>query len=174
MDNASKAIMIGVGLFITVIIISAVLVVVNLGTGAMNNATNSMDALLDNLSSPRDWDGKKDVAGADVNTLLANSRSGKFGFAVTVLTKNGTAVSAMASPTGVGYSHNKVQKPKVSELTASNPIYARTTGTNSFWEFTESTDDGKVLTSTAATASYRAYVIQSRTNSQIGVVFVQN
>ena len=46
MDNATKAIMIGVGLFITVIIISAVLVVVNLGTGAMNSATNSMGDML--------------------------------------------------------------------------------------------------------------------------------
>lgn len=45
MDNAQKAIMIGVGLFITIIIISAVLLVVNLGTGLMNDATSELGSI---------------------------------------------------------------------------------------------------------------------------------
>ena len=47
MDNAQKAIMIGVGLFITIIIISAVLLITNLGTGLINNAQSQ----LSNISS---------------------------------------------------------------------------------------------------------------------------
>lgn len=42
MDNAQKAIMIGVGLFIAIIIISAVLLITNLGTGLINNATGEL------------------------------------------------------------------------------------------------------------------------------------
>ena len=42
MDNAQKAIMIGVGLFITIIIISAVLLITNLGTGLINNAQGQL------------------------------------------------------------------------------------------------------------------------------------
>lgn len=42
MDNAQKAIMIGVGLFITIIIISVVLLITNLGTGIANEAAENV------------------------------------------------------------------------------------------------------------------------------------
>lgn len=45
MDNAQKAIMIGVGLFITIIIISAVLLITNLGTGLMGDATSELGSI---------------------------------------------------------------------------------------------------------------------------------
>lgn len=40
MDNAQKAIMIGVGIFITLLIIAAVMAIVNLGIGFMNTGTD--------------------------------------------------------------------------------------------------------------------------------------
>lgn len=42
MDNAQKAIMIGVGLFITIIIISAVLLITNLGTDLIDDAAGEV------------------------------------------------------------------------------------------------------------------------------------
>lgn len=45
MDNAQKAIMIGVGLFITIIIISVVLLITNLGTGIANESTETLTGL---------------------------------------------------------------------------------------------------------------------------------
>ena len=51
MDNAQKAIMIGVGLFITVIIISAVLVVVNMGRGFITNATGQLSGALTQVTT---------------------------------------------------------------------------------------------------------------------------
>lgn len=45
MDNAQKAIMIGVGLFITIIIISAVLLITNLGTNLINNARGELGSM---------------------------------------------------------------------------------------------------------------------------------
>lgn len=182
MDNATKAIMIGVGLFITVIIISAVLVVVNLGTGAMNSATNSMGAMLDNLKSPLDWDGKKEISGADVNILLDNVRANKFTYPVTVLKADGT-ILAIASPSGVGYRY-VIGAPTVVGLSSTNPVYARTdAATNPFWEMSTSQADGSTVTDTGAKLTgndltladgYDVFVMQSRSNSQIGLVFVAN
>lgn len=165
MDNATKAIMIGVGLFITVIIISAVLVVVNLGTGAMNSASNSMGAMLDNLKSPLDWDGKENVSSVDVNALLANARNNKFNYPVTVF--EGGSKIRVASPTGTGYTFKK-SAYSLSGLNSLNPTYARAGGI--FYEL-----DGTAVDTNdeAADGSYNAYVIQSRSNSQIGVLFVK-
>ena len=51
MDNAQKAIMIGVGLFITIIIISAVLLIVNLGTGLVDDATAELRTMSSSLQN---------------------------------------------------------------------------------------------------------------------------
>ena len=51
MDNAQKAIMIGVGLFITIIIISAVLLIVNLGTGLVDDATAELGTMSTSLQN---------------------------------------------------------------------------------------------------------------------------
>lgn len=67
MDNAQKAIMIGVGLFITIIIISAVLLITNIGTDLINNARTQMSgiskALQNQVTSA--FDGKT-VTGSEV------------------------------------------------------------------------------------------------------------
>lgn len=49
MDNAQKAIMIGVGLFITIIIISVVLLITNMGTGIANEATNNVKGITNTM-----------------------------------------------------------------------------------------------------------------------------
>lgn len=70
MDNAQKAIMIGVGLFITIIIISVVLLITNLGTGmvddARDNLGNMSASLTNTLISSYDY---KAVSGADIQSL---------------------------------------------------------------------------------------------------------
>lgn len=72
MDNAQKAIMIGVGLFITIIIISVVLLITNLGTSMTDEATSNlgnMSASLQNqLKSQYD---NKVVSGAEVKSLFS-------------------------------------------------------------------------------------------------------
>ena len=49
MDNAQKAIMIGVGLFVTILIIAAVMLIVNPAINLINNATNKVTNLSDAL-----------------------------------------------------------------------------------------------------------------------------
>ena len=67
MDNAQKAIMIGVGLFITIIIISAVLLIVNLGTGLVDDATAELGSMATTLQTQilQTYDGKV-VSGTQV------------------------------------------------------------------------------------------------------------
>lgn len=67
MDNAQKAIMIGVGLFITIIIISAVLLITNLGTGLINNAQGQLSNISSAVQSQitSSYDGKT-MTGNDV------------------------------------------------------------------------------------------------------------
>ena len=71
MDNAQKAIMIGVGLFITIIIISVVLLITNLGTGMVEDAGASVgnisSALQTQLKTQYD---RKTIKGIDVATLI--------------------------------------------------------------------------------------------------------
>ena len=165
MDNATKAIMIGVGLFITVIIISAVLVVVNLGRGAMNNATNSMGDMLGTLTTPADWNGRENISAETVNNLLKSVEQGKFNYPVTVVKADYTKL-AVWTPAGNGY--EKETKANSVEGLGINPIYARV-GTD-FIGFKPATDDTKTV---AADTTYKAYTIQSRSNSQIGVLLVQ-
>ena len=67
MDNAQKAIMIGVGLFITIIIISAVLLITNLGTGLINDAQSQLSNISSAVQSQitSSYDGKT-MTGNDV------------------------------------------------------------------------------------------------------------
>lgn len=51
MDNAQKAIMIGVGLFITIIIIAAVMLITGMGQDMINNSTNQISNISTSLQA---------------------------------------------------------------------------------------------------------------------------
>ncbi len=51
MDNAQKAIMIGVGLFITIIIIAAVMLITGMGQDMINNSTNQVSNISSSLQA---------------------------------------------------------------------------------------------------------------------------
>ena len=51
MDNAQKAIMIGVGLFITIIIISSVLLISNMGTNLITSAQSQLSGITKGLQN---------------------------------------------------------------------------------------------------------------------------
>lgn len=71
MDNAQKAIMIGVGLFITIIIISAVLLIVNLGTGLVDDATSELGTMSTSLQNQilQSYDNKT-LSGVQVRSAI--------------------------------------------------------------------------------------------------------
>ena len=51
MDNAQKAIMIGVGLFITIIVIAAVMLITGIGQDMLNTGTNQLSGISEELNS---------------------------------------------------------------------------------------------------------------------------
>lgn len=68
MDNAQKAIMIGVGLFITIIIISVVLLITNMGTGIADEARNNLSGVSSSMKQQLAlaYDGKDDLTDKEV------------------------------------------------------------------------------------------------------------
>ena len=51
MDNAQKAIMIGVGLFITIIVIAAVMLITGMGQDLLNSGTNQLSSVTSGMNS---------------------------------------------------------------------------------------------------------------------------
>ncbi len=69
MDNAQKAIMIGVGLFITIIIIAAVMLITGMGQNLLNKGQAQVQGISESLMNDlvAQYDGK-DMAGSQVRT----------------------------------------------------------------------------------------------------------
>lgn len=69
MDNAQKAIMIGVGLFITIIIIAAVMLITGMGQNLLNKGQDQVSGISESLMNDlvAQYDGKK-MSGAQVRT----------------------------------------------------------------------------------------------------------
>lgn len=90
MDNAQKAIMIGVGLFITIIIIAAVMVITGMGQDLINKATQRLGATTDSLSASEfsQYDGTT-MTGSEVISTI-KSRYKQTGLMLVVRAKSGT------------------------------------------------------------------------------------
>ncbi len=69
MDNAQKAIMIGVGLFITIIIIAAVMLITGMGQNLLNKGQAQVQGISESLLNDlvAQYDGKK-LSGSQVRT----------------------------------------------------------------------------------------------------------
>ena len=69
MDNAQKAIMIGVGLFITIIIIAAVMLITGMGQNLLNKGQAQVSGISESLMNDlvAQYDGKK-MSGAQFRT----------------------------------------------------------------------------------------------------------
>lgn len=89
MDNAQKAIMIGVGLFITIIIIAAVMVITGMGQDLINKATQRLGATTDSLSASEfsQYDGTT-MTGSEVISTI-KSRYKQTGLMLVVRAKTG-------------------------------------------------------------------------------------
>ena len=98
MDNAQKAIMIGVGLFITIIIISAVLLITNLGTGLITNAQGQLSSISKALQNQitAAYDGKT-MTGAEVVAACQQYENSEMSVVVAV---NTSAASPKIAYTG--------------------------------------------------------------------------
>lgn len=101
MDNAQKAIMIGVGLFITIIIIAAVMLITGMGQNLLNQGQAQVSGISESLMNDltQQYNGKT-LSGSQVRSAavqLANRDDAS----ITVIIANGTGESDVAtiSPT---------------------------------------------------------------------------
>lgn len=127
MDNAQKAIMIGVGLFITIIIISVVLLITNLGTGMVDDARDNLGNMTNSLQAQikTQYD-RKTVKGADVISLINQYKDDE----------NFIIVHAFkTTPTATSYTYKYITKDvtsstsiKLNELKTGSGVSAVTTG----------------------------------------------
>lgn len=162
MDNAQKAIMIGVGLFITIIIIAAVMLITGMGQNLLNKGTDKVSGISSQLDMTEleAYDNTK-VTGAQVSAAVkkywtdANiivyvgdncTTSTGLSSKPTVAT-NGT--KATTDPTGIVNNSAKHKDDSLSNYTSSTGEYAISTS-----------------------ARYKAYLIQANDNT-VGVYFVK-
>ena len=110
MDNAQKAIMIGVGLFITIIIISVVLLITNLGTGMVDEASGNVGNMSQSLQDQikRLYD-KKQLRGSDVKNLYNQYKDSDEVFLIIQYrySKNGPTAGSNESTRNCGVNVNK-------------------------------------------------------------------
>lgn len=173
MDNAQKAIMIGVGLFITIIIISAVLLITNLGTGLINNAQSQLSNISVAVQSQitSSYDGKtmtgNDVISAvqlyqnsndvSVRIVVADDKQFQTGKYAVALTE--TSSNAYAAPKAGGV-----------QITYS--------GDNAYSELTSTTKDSlsemQATGGVSGTQTYYAYtMVDKDSDTVMGILFVR-
>lgn len=94
MDNAQKAIMIGVGLFITIIIIAAVMLITGAGQDLMNQGTQQIGTISENLqaSLTSQYDGTSLSGSQVISAVKANYKTNGLIVAVTNSASGGTTI----------------------------------------------------------------------------------
>lgn len=105
MDNAQKAIMIGVGLFITIIVIAAVMLITGIGQDLLNSGTQQLSGISESLRTQiiDQYDGKvmtgSQVRSAAVDLVNRNEASIQVEIDGTSVTDTNTVRTAVPSTT---------------------------------------------------------------------------
>lgn len=106
MENAQKAIMIGVGLFITIIIIAAVMLITGMGQNLLNQGTSQVSGISESLMNDlvQQYDGRS-LTGSQVRTAaiqLLNRDAGiTVAFNTSKITPHDKISKTIADDTGV-------------------------------------------------------------------------
>ena len=92
MENAQKAIMIGVGLFITIIIIAAVMLITGMGQNLLNQGTSQVSGISESLMNDlvQQYDGRS-LTGSQVRTAAIQLLNRDAGITVAFNTSKITA-----------------------------------------------------------------------------------
>lgn len=177
MDNAQKAIMIGVGLFIAIIIISAVLLITNIGTDLINNARNQMSNISKSLQNQvtAAFDGKT-VTGAEVIAACQQYENSDSISVMIYATKDNTFKTGK-------YDAALVSEFKVEDYQEAKAggVYVKPNGENSAYQELKGTAKSSLtkIQDTAnggvsSTQSYYSYTMKDEsTEAVMGVLFVR-
>ena len=168
MDNAQKAIMIGVGLFITIIIISAVLLIVNLGTGLVDDATGELGTMSTSLQNQilQSYDNKT-LSGVQVRSAIQQYMTSTD---MTVVLMQGTNIAATVG----AKKFNDTAVTKSGEFyNVAQEGYTTATGSKHKTSMSDFNDIEKVANGTYINTSknYRSYVLKvAGTDTIVGIV----
>lgn len=161
MDNAQKAIMIGVGLFITIIIIAAVMLITGMGQNLLNKGTDKVSGISAQLDMTEleAYDNTK-VTGAQVSAAVK-----KYWTDANIIVYVG---SDCTTSTGLNAGPSVTNNATKATVQATNITPNTDHKTDSLSNYTSSTGSKAIST----TARYKAYLIQANDNT-IGVYFVK-
>ncbi len=181
MDNAQKAIMIGVGLFITIIIISAVLLIVNLGTGLVDDATGELGTMSTSLQNQilQSYDNKV-LSGVQVRSAIQQYMTAS-DMTVVLLDSSKTLVATVgAKKIGTVTTKNEYYEVTSAEYTtptgksaadtqgAANVKVTHRTSMNDFNDIANAGSGIYINTS----RNYKSYVLKvEKTDTIVGIVF---
>lgn len=179
MDNAQKAIMIGVGLFITIIVIAAIMMITGIGQDLINKSTGKLNGISNELeeSMKSNYD-QVTWTGSQVNQQLKKLTTEEY-MAVYVITTRGATLEDFTLGAGDGTSKKPYSISKVG-LTAKT-IQANGAGekmtsvvvTEASLEDATS-DLSQVISTISSTNKYKSVLITDTTSGKtVGVVFVR-
>lgn len=174
MDNAQKAIMIGVGLFITIIIIAAVMAITGMGTDLLNKGQNQLGGISGQLEQQLTAEfNNVQMSGSQV--LAAINRYYNDGSMIVSLYNTTAATQPTANVNGIIATYNAITggatgHAAVTSITATTA--ASTSDTRD--AITLYTTNGDTNHQVLATARYKAVLIQnSGTQAVMGIAFIR-
>ncbi len=176
MDNAQKAIMIGVGLFITIIIISAVLLVVNLGTGLVDDATSNLSSMSSSLQNQilQNYDAKV-VSGTQVRGAIQQYMTAT-DLSIVLVNDDGNSVASVGARNLAGQANGADIQITIdpvdgtAEISSDHYTNSDDAATIAMTRFTDVNFAGITYVNTSA--RYNAYVIRVDGDAMVGVIFI--
>lgn len=159
MDNAQKAIMIGVGLFITIIIIAAVMLITGMGQDMINNSTQQVSNISSSLQAQ--LTSQYDETTLTGSQVIAAIKANNTTEGMVIAVNNGTATTNY----GMSIVKNANLTDSTNEVAAIEANTAKTA-------VGKLTDANNASTYVAATSKYKAHLIKI-SDSVVGLYFVK-
>lgn len=154
MDNAQKAIMVGVGLFITIIVIAAIMLITGLGTDLINQGKQQVGNLSQNLQRQltEEYDDTT-VKGSDVRAAVSRFYS-----------DDGMIIEVKATKTGDKYIEYGRARGNGSLTIEKALTYDEENVRTKIGVLSDSTDPTRYV---PATANYKAELIRSSSSDDV-------
>lgn len=173
MDNAQKAIMIGVGLFITIIIISAVLLITNLGTDLVNNARAKLANISTALQNQvlQAFDGEV-MSGTEVLSAVQQYQNDEISIMIVAGTASESIFRTGKYEFTVGDNAEHYTQTLAGGIKTTNDEYKELGSEGAAAKIALSDMQG--TKGVSATQSYRSYVVKDQhTDTVMGILFVR-
>ncbi len=171
MENAQKAIMIGVGLFITIIIIAAVMLITGMGQDLLNRGTEQLGGISGQLEQQltSQYD-NTEVSGSQVLSALQKYYNDT---SLVIYVQNKGQAVFCSTPKMYGTSDTSPAYPELPTNGTSATIKETMRDNKNQPTYGTFTSQTNLQYRIVTTGRYSAYLIKNTTGSTAGVYFVQ-